>query len=352
MDDLISAIGAQAGSGGWAAAGQALGGIGNASQNAYMKGQTQGVDLTSKIYDARKKREEARARLETVDKLVATGVPIEQAQLLGNLQNANNTGFSGHVTGLGNLQDQNIQRQQMSALGDGTTAPDAGQLDLVNVMNMIRNGKPVDRTKVQGNTMIDPGLSPGAQTPATTPYGEGMLGNAATRNDNMLTGKIAAATARRDKTEAKERQATTDEDAQTAFYDMRANGTLPKGVTIGDVKHAFRTKGGWTSEDAKRFTPAADQDEIEDSHEEVQTSEPDQAARDAEAAIRDGAARARNPQDPPPKPLFKDVDTSIDSTYSQALPAAAASRLREGVETTFGNGQTWSLQGGKPVRIK
>ena len=341
MDDLISAIGAQAGSSGWAAAGKALGGIGDASTAAYMKGQTQGVDLTSKIYDARKKREEARARTETVDKLVATGVPIEQAQLLGNLQNANNTGFSGHVTGLGNLQNQGIQRQQMEVLGDGTTAPDASQLDLVNVMNMIRQGRPVDRTKVQGNTLIDPGLNPGAQTPATTPYGEG-----------MLAGKIATATAKRDKDEARERKATTDEDAQTAFYDMRANGTLPKGVTLGDGTHAFRTRGGWTSEDAKRFTPAADQDEIEDSHEEVQTSEPDQAARDAEAAIRDGAARARNPQDPPPKPLFKDVDTSIDSTYSQALPAAAASRLREGVETTFGNGQTWSLQGGKPVRIK
>lgn len=353
MDDLIAAIGAGAGGAsmdGWAGAGKALGGIGAGSQDAYLKGQERGVSLTTKIFDARKKRDEALARQETVAKLVATGVPAEQAELLGNLQNANNTSFGSHVTGLGNLQDQGIQRQQMGVLGDGTTPPEAGQLDLVNIMNMIRNGKPVDRTKVQGNTMIDPGLNPAAQTPETTPYGEGVLGNAAQRNENYLTTRIAAANEKRAKTEAKERKGTADEDAETAYYDMRASGTLPKGVTIGDVKHAFRTKGGWTSEDAARFTTPSGKDTVEDNHEEVQTTEPNQAARDAEAVVRDAAAAARQPTEPPPQPAdFRDVSVKVDST---GLPPQAASRLREGVETTFGNGQTWSLQGGKPVRIK
>jgi len=33
-------------------------------------------------------------------------------------------------------------------------------------------------------------------------------------------------------------------------------------------------------------------------------------------------------------------------------PAAAASKLKEGTVTTFGNGQQWTLRGGKPTRVK
>lgn len=36
----------------------------------------------------------------------------------------------------------------------------------------------------------------------------------------------------------------------------------------------------------------------------------------------------------------------------QSLPQAAASRLREGVVTTFGNGQQWTLKGGQPVQVQ
>ncbi len=35
-----------------------------------------------------------------------------------------------------------------------------------------------------------------------------------------------------------------------------------------------------------------------------------------------------------------------------AIPAQARARLREGMVTTFGNGQQWTLQHGKPVRVK
>jgi hypothetical protein len=35
-----------------------------------------------------------------------------------------------------------------------------------------------------------------------------------------------------------------------------------------------------------------------------------------------------------------------------AIPASAAAQLQEGVNHTFGNGQVWTEQGGKPVRIK
>jgi hypothetical protein len=35
-----------------------------------------------------------------------------------------------------------------------------------------------------------------------------------------------------------------------------------------------------------------------------------------------------------------------------ALPAGLVSRLKEGKQTTFGNGQVWTLQNGKPVQVK
>lgn len=35
-----------------------------------------------------------------------------------------------------------------------------------------------------------------------------------------------------------------------------------------------------------------------------------------------------------------------------ALPPEAAKQLKQGVVTTFGNGQKWTLQGGKPVQVK
>jgi len=35
-----------------------------------------------------------------------------------------------------------------------------------------------------------------------------------------------------------------------------------------------------------------------------------------------------------------------------SLPTEARSRLKEGTNTTFGNGQTWTLKNGQPVQVK
>jgi hypothetical protein len=34
------------------------------------------------------------------------------------------------------------------------------------------------------------------------------------------------------------------------------------------------------------------------------------------------------------------------------LPAEARAQLKEGIHTTFGNGQTWTLQNGNPVQVQ
>ena len=41
-----------------------------------------------------------------------------------------------------------------------------------------------------------------------------------------------------------------------------------------------------------------------------------------------------------------------NARVGNTIPAAAAAQLREGVEHTFGNGQVWTKQNGKPVRIR
>lgn len=39
-------------------------------------------------------------------------------------------------------------------------------------------------------------------------------------------------------------------------------------------------------------------------------------------------------------------------TNPSALPPAKAAELKEGENTTFGNGQVWTIKGGKPVKVK
>ena len=66
--------------------------------------------------------------------------------------------------------------------------------------------------------------------------------------------------------------------------------------------------------------------------------------------------------------LMKDLETAQQNLYSSELPegygdqegmltmdtgdAPPANKLKEGINTTFKNGQVWTLQGGKPVRVR
>jgi len=46
------------------------------------------------------------------------------------------------------------------------------------------------------------------------------------------------------------------------------------------------------------------------------------------------------------------VVQSQQPPQQEGLPQQAAAQLKEGATTTFGNGQTWTLQNGQPVRVK
>lgn len=74
---------------------------------------------------------------------------------------------------------------------------------------------------------------------------------------------------------------------------------------------------------------------------------PPQYAQQAQpATAAPPAAGAQAAQPPAPAPA------QPAAAAGGAPPPRALSALREGTPTTFANGQTWTLQGGKPVRVK
>lgn len=58
------------------------------------------------------------------------------------------------------------------------------------------------------------------------------------------------------------------------------------------------------------------------------------------------------PASPTAPPTAPRPATPAATTPQAALPAAARAQLREGQNVTFGNGQTWTLRAGKPVRLR
>lgn len=59
---------------------------------------------------------------------------------------------------------------------------------------------------------------------------------------------------------------------------------------------------------------------------------------------------AKFPTEPPDLPAASDLHKS--STGGGNLPTEARSKLQEGHNTTFGNGQVWTLKNGEPVQVK
>lgn len=74
-----------------------------------------------------------------------------------------------------------------------------------------------------------------------------------------------------------------------------------------------------------------------------------QSARDAVTSQRD----ARLNRNPYLKKMYGDQTSSEVQPQAQPqLPQAAVSQLKPGVHTRFANGQTWTLQNGKPVQVQ
>lgn len=386
--DLVGAI-TGAGANGWGEAGAALGKMfdQNTATAAQMKGYEQGLSLQTKLATARKARDESIARERLQQRLSDTGVPPEAAALISDAFRGGST-FQGAVSGYGDIMRQGGQRQAIANATSG--APD---LDLINAINLATNGKPAALTTVQGNTTFNPLMSPNnpKQSMETTDYGDEYLQNqrarTATQAETSRRGQDIRASTAAAGNATKRADAARKAAARDAFLDAKANGADLKGVTQADVEFAFRKNGEWSSPDGNTYAYDEDDDgsaaDAINQDDDVDLPPASTTAPDIESVIRSNAGMTASPAasaggayNPPQavplsyaSPAAKKEADAIDlyeraaaGVYAgtsanryggtSAPPPAALARLKEGVVTTFGNGEQWTLQNGQPVKVQ
>lgn len=385
--DLVSAI-TGAGGNGWAQAGQSLGQMFNPSARdaAQMKGYEQGLSLQTKLATAKKARDEAMARERVQQRLIDANVPPEAAALISDVFRGGST-FQGAVSGYGDIMKQGGTRQALESATSG-----APNLDLINAIKLATGNRPESLTTVQGNTSFNPLMSPNnpGQAMETTDYGDEYLENQRTRTATQASTSRANAETRastqRSKDLGKQAEQARKAAARDAFLEAKSSGADLKGVTQADVEYAFRQKGEWNAPDGSTYVyddeDLAGQADAINQDDDVDQP-PVNAAPDVESVIRNNAGMTSSPvaaqggaYNPPQavtesyaSPQAKADVQNID-LYERAAqgiyggtsanryggvsapPPAALAKLREGVVTTFGNGEKWTLQKGQPVKVQ
>lgn len=146
---------------GFSELGAALGGLDQSQANAYQTGMLRGAQGADLLEQARQRRNQNLALA------AITPEKIAAAQ-------ADPTGPGSYDLAAALIQADRDPRQiaeygkTEQGIGWGNqamtaaTAPNA-DLNLLNRINMVRNGKPVDLSKVEGNTLISPMVTPGLQ---------------------------------------------------------------------------------------------------------------------------------------------------------------------------------------------
>jgi hypothetical protein len=179
---------------GWGDLGAALAGGGVSGDLAGMRGYQLGLEaargrasLDQAMYEARKKRDEEIGRQNLV----------EAARKAGDDDLANFFLQSTNPASIGNYQLDRQKLQHGDAAWSAATAPNA-DMNAVNRMLAVMAGKPVDLTKIEGNTVVNPTVTPDQQALATTDLGRAMIGaqnalaaqrNAGARANDALAGK-------------------------------------------------------------------------------------------------------------------------------------------------------------------
>jgi hypothetical protein len=157
---------------GWGDLGAALAGGGGSGDLAGMRGYQLGLEaargrasLDQAMYEARKKRDEEIGRQNLV----------EAARKAGDDDLANFFLQSTNPASIGNYQLDRQKLQHGDAAWSAATAPNA-DMNAVNRMLAVMAGKPVDLTKIEGNTVVNPTVTPDQQALATTDLGRAMIG--------------------------------------------------------------------------------------------------------------------------------------------------------------------------------
>ncbi len=222
---------------------QAFGGGG--STEVYDEAMSRGHRLQKQLAEARIKTDEMNQR-ENLD-IALSNLYREQpelAQAFSTMLRANVGGNFQQLTAGG----INLTRGQ--ALDGARSAAMAGDLDAANAMLAVHQGRPIERTKVSGNTLYDPYAAPGAQQAQITPYGEGYLANQMAG----IEGRTEVARLRASTPSANgDRRETADDAAVKAVAEDIYRTTrldtpdAARGVTAADIRYALANRGEWTN---------------------------------------------------------------------------------------------------------
>jgi hypothetical protein len=184
---------------GWSTLGQAMGGAvsGAPAQNAFNQGALQGIQQANLLQTARKSRDENLAREAITPDVVqkaASGDPASQALVMAAAAQA----------GLNPEQLANAQKTQQG-MNWGTQAMNLAtqpnpDLNALNAMNIARDGKPVDLTKVADGTAYNAMVSPNSPQQSISPTQVGaadiMLKGAQANEAGAAAGKDSAEASR------------------------------------------------------------------------------------------------------------------------------------------------------------
>lgn len=146
--------------GGWGGIGAALAG-GGGTQNSYNRGALQGADLQNKLAEARKAVQEGISREALALQLEKGGDGELAGAIRASIDPRQIGGYRKYQ------QDVNFGNQSWQTANSPT--PD---LELLNRQQMVRAGKPVDLTKIEGGVAYSPQMLPGNQTISPTAVGQ------------------------------------------------------------------------------------------------------------------------------------------------------------------------------------
>lgn len=147
---------------GYSNIGEALFGGGGRRQDAFNQGATQTAQLEMLLAKARQEKDQAAKRAQFRQTLEQQGIPAEQAAILDATFGSgyDPTKLSGYQT----------DQQRMGLTTDATGAARTGDIDLMNNLLTVIEGKPRERTNIVQGMAFDPYAAP-QQEMQTTPVG-------------------------------------------------------------------------------------------------------------------------------------------------------------------------------------
>lgn len=344
--------GGQSGSG-WARAGAALGqAMSGGPQQTYDDTMLRGHRVQRALMDAKKATMQYNELARLEDNL-REALPPEQHHLVGYITGAQRAG----VNPTQGLQASREGVRNM-AINEAYSRAMAGDTEGMNPMLAVAQQQPLRHAQVAGNVLFNPNVAPESQTPQLTEYGRGQLTNQGERTRGLNAASMASAMrsggrsgssaepgSLEEQAEA-QREKMLDDAARAIWRDARLDDRDMYGLTEKDIRYSLETRGEAYDRDGNLLgtfdvtpesllNPPADFSSVQGAV-GGSTASPASAMSGAPVTEPRGAARA---------------PVSGVSDEGSQLPPQARAQLKEGVHTTFANGQVWTLSQGVPVQV-